>query len=78
MANEQEDGLLALVNQLPEEVAEEGSTGRDLINNIILEAKKQERDKIRQELTKIDAIEDYVDRQKALVSFIYTLKGGTE
>ena len=39
---------------------------------------KQERDKIRQELTKIDAIEDYIDRQKALVSFIYTLKGETE
>lgn len=34
------DKLLALIGQLPEELQEEGSTGRDLIDNIIYEAEK--------------------------------------
>lgn len=46
MVDKQDDGLLALIDQLPEELQEEGSTGRDLIDNIIYEAKKQEREGI--------------------------------
>lgn len=40
------DELLILIGQLPEELQEEGSTGRDLIDSIICEASKQERERM--------------------------------
>lgn len=52
--NKQDKGLLALIGKLPEELQEEGSTGRDLIDSIICEAEGQERRRIKKQLAVVE------------------------